>query len=51
MRDQGYTEKEVEQFRENAQQYSQGLLKKTVARMKHFSDDKYLKPKMFERWK
>ncbi len=51
MRDQGYTEKEMEDCSERAKDYSKNLIEKTIARFKHVTDDSYLKPKMFDRWR
>ena len=51
MRDQGYTEKEMEDCSEKAKELSKNLIEKTIARLKHVTDDSYLKPKMFDRWR
>ena len=38
-------------FCERAKTFSEGLIRKTIARMRHVAGDSYLKPKMFDRWR
>lgn len=53
MKDQSYTQNEIDRAVQKADDRSKELMSRAVARIKHNSvkDDKYLKPKMFDRWK
>ena len=53
MKDQGYTEPEVEIISKQCMDRSKELMARAVARMKHYQeeDDLYLVPKMFDRWR
>lgn len=52
MRDQGYTEKEIEEAVKKTDTRAKTLMARAIARFKHYTeeDDLYLKPKMFDRW-
>ena len=53
MKDQSYTQNEIDRAVQKADDRSKELMSRAIARIKHNSvkDDKYLKPKMFDRWK
>ena len=53
MKDQSYTQNEIDRAVQKADDRSKELMSRAIARINHNSvkDDKYLKPKMFDRWK
>lgn len=52
MKDQGYTKHEIDQATELSKECATTLLRRSVARMNHYTEreELYLKPKMFDRW-
>ena len=53
MKEQAYTPIEIEKACQISDNRSKELLARSIARIQHntFKEDKYLKPKMFDRWK
>lgn len=53
LKDQGYTDLEINQIKKWADDRQRELLQRSVARLRHYTveDDLYLKPKMFDRWR
>ena len=52
MADEGFTDYQVDDVTQRAQQKSNELLARSIARIKHWNGtDDYLKPKMFDRWR
>ena len=52
MKDEGFTNYQVEDVTNRADARSNELLARSIARMKHWNGtDDYLKPKMFDRWR
>ncbi len=51
LRKQGYTENQIAEAANKGKNYHNGLLAKAIARMQHYNDDLYVKPKMFDRWR
>lgn len=53
LRDEGYTPLEIQRVTVWASGRGRELIAKSIARMRHYTktDDLYLKPKMFDRWR
>lgn len=51
MRKEGYTEDEVWYATDSSRKRANYLLSKSIGRMKHYNEEKYVIPKMFDRWR